>query len=122
MGMAEEKTRFEPRVRPGSKFSPQTRERAVRLVFEHGSEFPNERRAIQAIADKFGMHRETLRRWVLESRIESGDVDPTDEKDRRIKELEGEVADLEQTVEVLKAATSFFAREYDPQQRRSADS
>ena len=118
----EKKPKFEPRVRPGSKFSPQTRERAVRLVFEHGSEFANERQAIQAIADKFGMHRETLRRWVLESRIESGEVDPIDEKDRRIKQLEAEVAELESTVEVLKAATSFFAREYDPQQRRSADS
>ena len=53
--MTEEKTRFEPRVRQGSKFSPQTRERAVRLVLEHGSEFPNERRALQTIADKFGI-------------------------------------------------------------------
>src|SRR5688500_2435451 len=111
--MAEGKTRFESRVRQGSEFSPQRRVRAVRLVVGHGQVVANERRAIEAIADKFGMHRETLRRWVLESRIESGDVDPTDEKDRRIKELEGEVADLEQTVEVLKAATSFFAREYD---------
>ena len=62
------------------------------------------------------MHVGTLSRWVGETRAEAGEVVPyLDWKDRRIKELERENAELEQTVEVLKAATSFFARECDPQ-------
>lgn len=110
-------------VRPGSKFSPQTRERAVRLLEEHVAEFRNERAALKEIASKFGMHRETLRRWVLEARVEAGLIDPRlDTKDLRIKELEREIAELESTVEVLKAATSFFARACDPPPSSSADS
>ena len=105
-------------VRPGSKFSPQTRERAVRLLEEHVAEFRNERAALKEIASKFGMHRETLRRWVLEARVEAGLIDPRlDAKDLRIKELERELAELEQTVEILKAATTFFVRESDPRHR-----
>jgi transposase len=112
-----------PQVRPGSKFSPATRERAVRLVFEQGGNFRNERVAIQQIADRFGMHRETLRRWVKEARIEAGVIEPDfDARDERIAALEREKAELEQTVEILKAATSFFARECDPRPQPSADS
>jgi transposase-like protein len=58
----------------------------------------------------------TLARWVREARAEAGEVVPyMDWKDRRIEQLEREKAELEQTVEVLKAATTFFARECDPQ-------
>ena len=99
----------------GSKFSAQTRERAVRLVLEHGHEYRNEFQAILAISEKFGMHRETLRRWVREARIEAGEIPAgTDERDREIAELRRENRELEQTVEILKAAASFFARECDP--------
>lgn len=106
--MAEKPT--QPQVRLGSKFSPATRERAVQLVFEQGPNFRNERAAIQEIADKLGMHRETLRRWVKEARIDAGVIEPDfDARDERIAELEREKAELEQTVEILKAATSFFA-------------
>ncbi|MGZ4436193.1 MAG: IS3 family transposase [Nocardioidaceae bacterium] len=93
----------------GSKYSPQTRERVVRLVLDEGGNFRNEFQACQQIADQFGMHRETVRRWVKEARIEAGVVPPdADEKDRLIAELRRENAELEQTVEVLKAATFFL--------------
>lgn len=114
---------FQPRTRMGSKYSPQTRERVVRLVLEEGDKFANERQACQQIADQFGMHRETVRRWVKEARIEAGQLPPdADEKDRVIAELRRENAELEQTVEILKAATSFFARECDPLPPSSASS
>ena len=62
------------------------------------------------------MHKETLRRWVHEARAEAGEVEPRmDWKDHKI-------AELEQTIEVLKAATSFFARECDPPPQSSASS
>lgn len=114
---------FTAYVRPGSRFSPQTRERAVRLLEEHVAEFRNERAALKEIAAKFGMHKETLRRWVLEARAEAGLIEPRlDGKDLRIKELEREIEELNQTVEVLKAATSFFARACDPRPGSSVSS
>ena len=69
------------------------------------------------------MHRETLRRWVREARIEAGEIPAgTDERDREIAELKRENRELEQTVEILKAAASFFARECDPRQLPPAGS
>ena len=98
-----------------SKYGPSTRERAVRLVLEQGDQFVNEFQACTQVAQQLGMHRETLRRWVKEARIDAGELPPdADEKDRVIAELRRENAELEQTVEILKAATSFFARECDP--------
>ncbi|GAB2755139.1 transposase [Nocardioides pakistanensis] len=107
----------------GSKYSPQTRERVVRLVLEQSDQFRNEFQACAAVAEKFGMHRETVRRWVREARVAAGELPAhPDEKDRQIAELRRENAELAQTVEILKAATSFFARECDPLPPSSASS
>lgn len=101
-----------------SKFSEATRERAVRLVVENVSGFDNEAVCARHVAAQVGVSVGTLRRWVREARAESGEVTPLmDWKDRRIAELERDKAELEMTVEVLKAATSFFVRECDPHPR-----
>jgi transposase len=108
-----------------SKFSEATRERAVRLVLENVEAFGSEAAAARHVAAQVGMHAATLRRWVRESRAEAGEVVPyMDWKDRRIAQLERELAESQQTVEILKAATTFFARECDPrpQQPSSASS
>lgn len=98
-----------------SKYSPATRERAVRLVLENVDRFSNETQCVRHVAGQVGMHVETLRRWVREARAEAGEVVPyMDWKDRRIEQLERELAESQQTVEILKAATTFFARECDP--------
>jgi transposase len=98
-----------------SKFSEVTRERAVRLVRESTESFGGEAEAARHVAAQTGVTVGTLRRWVREARAEAGEVVPyLDWKDRRIAELERENTELAQTVEVLKAATSFFARECDP--------
>lgn len=98
-----------------SKFSEATRERAVRLVREHTESFGGEAQAARHVAGQVGVTVGTLRRWVREARAEAGEVVPyMDWKDRRIAELERENVELNQTVEVLKAATTFFARECDP--------
>ncbi len=61
---------------------------------------------------------ETLRRWVVQARIDRGlVVGPTSEELAEIKALRKEVADQQRTIEILKAATTFFARENDPSQR-----
>ena len=110
----------------GSKYSPQTRERVVRLVLDEGDKFRNEFEACTRIAEQFGMHRETVHRWVKEARIDAGLLPPQaevgDEKDRLIAQLRRENDELEQTVEILKAATSFFARACDPLPQSSAGS
>lgn len=101
--------------RGASKFSKATRERAVRLVRENTEAFGGEPAAARHVAAQVGVAVGTLRRWVREERAEAGEVVPyMDWKDRRIAQLERELAESQQTVEILKAATSFFVRECDP--------
>jgi transposase len=98
-----------------SKFSGATRARAVRLVRENIEAFGGEPAAARHVAAQVGVTVGTLRRWVREERAEAGEVVPyMDWKDRRIAQLERELAESQQTVEILKAATTFFARECDP--------
>jgi transposase len=106
-----------------SKYSQATRERAVRLVLEQGPNYRHEYQAIKAIAGQFGMHPETLKSWVRLARVEAGELPPNpDTRDLEIAELKRENAELAKTVEILKAATSFFARECDPLPPLSAGS
>jgi transposase len=102
--------------RGASKFSEATRERAVRLVRENTEAFGGEPAAARHVAAQVGVTVGTLRRWVRETRAEAGEVMPyMDWKDRRIAQLERELAESQQTVEILKAATTFFVRACDPQ-------
>jgi len=55
-----------------SKFSPEVRERAVRMVVDHGGEYDSEWAAIRSIASKVGCTAETLRRWVRQTQIDRG--------------------------------------------------
>ena len=101
--------------RGASKFSEESRERAVRLVRENTEAFGGEPAAARHVAAQVGVTVGTLRRWVREERAEAGEVVPyMDWKDRRIAQLERELAESQQTVEILKAATTFFVRECDP--------
>jgi transposase len=106
-----------------SKYSEATRGRAVRLVLEHTARFGSEAQCVRHVAEQCGVSAGTLTRWVREARAEAGEAEPLmDWKDRRIAELEREKAELELTVEVLKAATTFFVRECDPRPASSASS
>ena len=101
-----------------SKYDEQTRAKAVRLVTEHVDDYDSEWAAIRAVSTRLGMTAETLRRWVRQAQIDTGQADGvTSESAREIRELKRKNAELERTVEILKAATSFFARESDPRQR-----
>ena len=102
-----------------NKFSPEVRERAVRMVFEHQGEYPSQWKAIQSIADKLNVHRETLRLWVRRAETDAG-ARPgltTDER-ARIRQLERENKELRRANEILKAASAFFGAELDRQSRR----
>lgn len=97
------------------QYSDQTRERAVRLFRQRivGDE-RTERERLQTVADQLGMSRETVRRWVHQSEVEEGER-PGVPSAAEVAELRRRNAELEATVQILKAATSFFARECDPQ-------
>ena len=75
-----------------SRYSPEVRERAVRLVREHGAEHPSEWAAIESIAGKLGCTGETLRKWVRQAERDTGlRGGLTTAERQRTKELEREV-------------------------------
>ena len=102
-----------------NKFSPEVRERAVRMVQEHRAEYPSLWAAIESIAPKIGCVQ-TLHDWVKRAEIDAGLRAGTTTSDaRRIKELEREVKELRRANEILKTASAFFAQaELDRQLRK----
>lgn len=94
-----------------NKFSPEVRERAVRMVQEHRADYPSVWAAIQSIAPKFGCVPGTLFEWVKRSEVNSGVREglTTDEREH-IKTLEREVKELRRANEILKIASAFFAQ------------
>src|SRR5918994_2795854 len=83
-----------------SKYAPEVRERAVRMVREHGAEHPSQWAAIAAIAPKLGCTSETLRRWVRQDERNTGHrAGLTTDERQRLKELEREVRDLRRAEE-----------------------
>jgi transposase len=101
-----------------SRYDENTKARAVRLVREHGGDYDTEWAAMKAISARLGMSAETLRKWVRQAEVDSGEAAgvPT-ETARELRELRRKCRELESTVDILKAATSFFARECDPLHR-----
>ena len=93
------------------KYSPEVRERAVRMVREHAPEHPSQWAAITSIASKFGCTAETLRKWVRQAERDSGQRGglTTDER-QRFKELERENRELRRANEILQTASAYFAK------------
>lgn len=103
----------------GMRFSAEVRERAVRMVLEHGDEYGSEWAAICSIAEKFGCAAETLRKWLRQSERDQGTRPGLTTAEReRLKELERENRELKRTNEILRKASAFFAQaELDRRQR-----
>ncbi|ACR29047.1 Transposase IS3/IS911 [Burkholderia glumae BGR1] len=94
-----------------TKFSPEVRGRAVRLVREQRSEHPSMWAAVESIAPMIGCTPQTLLDWVKREEIDRGERDGVSTAEReRIKALEREVKELRRTNEILKLASAFFAQ------------
>ncbi len=102
-----------------SKYSPEVRERAVRLVIESLPSHESEWAAISSVAAKIGCTPETLRKWLRREQVDSGQRAglTTAERDR-MKELERENRELKRANEILKKASAYFAQaELDRRQK-----
>ena len=98
-------------MKKSNHFSPEVRERAVRMVQEHRGEYPSLWAAIESIAPKIGCVPQTLNEWVKRDEIDAGTragVTTTDL--HRLKELERENKELRKANEILKLASAFFAQ------------
>jgi transposase-like protein len=92
-------------------FSPEVRERAMRLVREQRDQYPSQWAAISAIAPKLGMTKETLRRWLRQAERDAGTrPGPTSADAQRLRELEREVKELRRANEILRKASAYFAQ------------
>jgi len=93
------------------QYSPEVRERAVRLVIEHQGEHESQWAAIVSIAGKIGCTAETLRKWVRRSEVDGGTRAGTSTSEReRVKQLERENRELKRANEILRKAAAFFAQ------------
>ena len=94
-----------------SRYSPEVRERAVRLVLEHEREHDSQWAAIRSIAARIGCSSETLRHWVRAVERDTGRRPGlTTEERQRLKALERENRELKRANEILRKASAFFAQ------------
>jgi transposase len=106
------------RRRP-QKYPDELRERAVRMVLEVRRETGERHGAVTRIAKQLGVGTESLRNWVNQAEVDSGQRPGTSTGDaQRIVELEREVRELRRANDILKAASIFFAGELDPKSKR----
>jgi transposase-like protein len=98
-------------MKKSTKYSPEVRERAVRMVREHQDEHESQWAAISSIAGKIGCTPETLRLWVRQAERDRGEREGLTSTEReRLKALEREVRELRQANEILRKASAYFAQ------------
>ena len=93
------------------KFSPEVRDRAVRMVLEHGGDYPTRWAAVESIAAKIGCAAQTLHEWTKKAEVDGGKRAgvPTDVAEK-LRALERENRELKQANEILRKASAYFAQ------------
>lgn len=98
-------------MKTNKRYSPEIRERAVRMVFEHQNEYESQWAAMCSISSKIGCTAETLRKWVRRSETDQGNRSGMTRSDReQLMELKRENRALKQANEILRKASAFFAQ------------
>jgi transposase-like protein len=93
------------------RYSPEVRERAVRMVLDHEGDHDSQWATIVSIAEKIGCSPETLRKWIRQAeRNEGRRPGLTTDELRRVKELERENRELKRANEILRKASAYFAQ------------
>ena len=99
-----------------TRFYPEVRQRAVRMVIESQNDYDSQWAAISSIAPKIGCTPETLRTWLRQYERDAGAGDgglSTTER-QRLKELERENRELRRSNDILRQASAYFAKaEFD---------
>jgi len=93
-----------------SKYTPELRERAVRMVMESRADYPHEAAAIRSVAGKLGIaSTESLRKWLRQAEVDGG-LKPgrTTEEAAEIKKLKKENAELRRANENLEGGLGFL--------------
>jgi len=104
--------------RPG-KYPAELRERAVRMVLDHGHEYGSQWEAICSVAEVLGPKAETVRLWVRQAEKDTGRrPGATTDELAELKRLKRENAELRRANDILKAASHFFGAELDRQSKR----
>ena len=111
-GWSHGETRFDP-------YPKEMRDQAVRLVRAWRKEHDRRDGGIREVAQQLGVHVESVRNWVRQSRVEAGEAAGVPSEDRaRIRQLEKENAELRRANEILKSAAAFFGAELDRRHTR----
>jgi len=94
-----------------TRFAPEVRERAIRMVLEHQDDHGSQWAAISSIAEKIGCSPETLRKWVRQSECDQGVRGGlTSDERQRLKDQEREIRELRRANEILRKASAYFAQ------------
>ena len=102
-----------------TRYSPELRERAVRMVLDNRPDYPSEWACLSAISKLFGMSPETLRTWVRKTQVDTGSRPGiTSDERAQLRQLQREVKDLRRANAILKDASIFFATELDGKTKR----